>query len=252
MLFASANPLISLSTDGIAWLAAFICVLIPAKLASVHFKKNSRLFTMFVLFALGWALLLLYYSGEAPSEMLPAFAGFLLIYTAGLIGEEGEKRTRQDPSASRVGDIPRIALWLFLPLAVPTGWEVAAPHVKVIAVKPKDLDMVVATAFDILGYLLMLRSLKSLCGIPAVVFTGLVVVPYAALDIGFTVDHFMHHNGADCPLPSTMAPAFTYGFAGAKVLFTFFVTWFVIMAAGNVGTMPFSNKIRFYFTADRE
>src|SRR5689334_22741299 len=99
--------------ETVAFAATLFCVGMTAWIAVRLPKKQPRVITAVALFALNWALLLLYYlPGPPQNEILSTVSGFALIY-AGLLllweGQEGEGRA----SATHGGWLEKLPLHLF-------------------------------------------------------------------------------------------------------------------------------------------
>jgi hypothetical protein len=78
--------------ENIALVATMICVAVAGQGAVWLPNKTPRVTTALALFALNWALLLLYYlPGPPQNEILSAFSGFVLIYAGTLLLREGEE-----------------------------------------------------------------------------------------------------------------------------------------------------------------
>lgn len=107
------------------WLSCVICVLLTMWGAVVIPKPNrkSRIVTAFALFALHYALLVVYYDTilfqikrPASAELIPAFGGYLLIYIGVLLSREAE----EEQSGTLANSIAPIDVGAFIFLAILT------------------------------------------------------------------------------------------------------------------------------------
>src|SRR5438874_1512122 len=81
----------------IAFSATLLCVWLSAEGALRLPRKTPRLFMATALFALNWAILLLYYlPGPPQDELLSTFSGFLLVYVGVLLIREARSRRPGD------------------------------------------------------------------------------------------------------------------------------------------------------------
>src|SRR5436305_11044563 len=101
------------NAETVAFAATLLCVWITAEAALRLPRKTPRLFMATALFALNWAILLLYYlPGPPQDELLSTFSGFLLVYTGVLLIREAKSR-RSEAQAARVAWIDTLPLILF-------------------------------------------------------------------------------------------------------------------------------------------
>src|ERR687885_598127 len=78
--------------ETIAFAATLLCVWMAAEGALRLPNRTPRIATAAMLFALNWALLLLFYlPGPPQNEILSAFAGFLLVNTGVLLLREARE-----------------------------------------------------------------------------------------------------------------------------------------------------------------
>ncbi len=95
-----------------AFAATTVCVWASAFWCSQVARDSPRLLVALVLFALNWALLLLYYLPGAPqNEILSAYSGFVLVYVGILVLREAGGR--EDSGASGRHWRNRVPLLLF-------------------------------------------------------------------------------------------------------------------------------------------
>src|SRR5438045_9257054 len=74
------------NAETVAFAATLLCVWITAEVALRLPRKTPRLFMATALFALNWAILLMYYlPGPPQDELFSTFSGFLLVYTGVLL-----------------------------------------------------------------------------------------------------------------------------------------------------------------------
>lgn len=167
--------------------------------------------------ACGWALLLPYYSTIVPSELYPAYGGFLLVYIGGLLALEANQRQGVQHDNS-VALLQRVGLLLLLVIAAPSGFALRGPNnQQIIGLSILQSEILVATLLDITGYVSAAYGVYRLCGRNVGRFFGVLVVLYSLLEIAFTV-HFWPPVTATETAP--MSPAYHYLLAAAKVLFT--------------------------------
>jgi hypothetical protein len=98
------------AAETLAFAATLLCVWVSAQ-AAVHAPRRSpHLLMALALFALNWAILLLYYLPGPPQDgILPAFSGFTLIYVGIVLLRETRPRLRSEDSGlhqSRSGQSP--------------------------------------------------------------------------------------------------------------------------------------------------
>jgi len=101
----------------VAFAATLFCVWMTAEAALRLPRKTPRLFMALALFALNWAILLLYYlPGPPQDELLSTFSGFLLVYVGVLLLREARAHGRHSPPgrpARATGWIDTLPLILF-------------------------------------------------------------------------------------------------------------------------------------------
>ncbi len=102
----------------ISWGVTLACTAATLHAAIKWAKLDPRIFVGLAIFATHWALLLPYYHGATPDEMIPAFAGLLLVFAGGPFRRQGEAHAKPG-THERVASLDRYALVLLLSLIIP-------------------------------------------------------------------------------------------------------------------------------------
>jgi len=109
----------------LAWTTPSVCAGISARSAVVFAKHRSRAYSILLLFALIWAILLPFYSEQKPQDLILGFTGFLLGQIARLVSDE----TGVFPGSLR-NQIDTWAPLLFIGMVAPSilnAWSISLP-----------------------------------------------------------------------------------------------------------------------------
>ena len=185
-----------------AWFCCLICVGTSAWTAKAFCKEHPRLFTVFALFGLVWALLLPYY-GENPamtSDLLSAYGGFLLVYIGGLLALEAQKNDAHN-SASRETVIPFqiMALGLFVLLAFPGAYHIEIRGKTLINLTRPQHELIIATLLDVLGYASVAYGYYRLQETKNNIFLITVLATYSIAEISYTYLAWSDPSNYDMP-----------------------------------------------------
>jgi hypothetical protein len=136
------------------------------------------------LFAFVWALLLPYYdAGTAPSELFPAYGGFILVYIGALLRREAAEEAHEEDVANI---IQRLGLFLFLALASPGAIQLVSPSGGWALTRPQH-EILLCTLINLVGYSAVAYGFWRLCGKQKGLPMAIFLVIYGLLEIWFTI-----------------------------------------------------------------
>ena len=202
------------SVAGIAWMTTLLCTIVTAVCANTWARYNPRIFVAQALFAMHWALLLTYYAGP-HDEMIPAFAGLLLIFVGGPLRREGETRRRHG-THEKVARLDRYALSLLLLLVTPRVINETGPKGGALA-SPAFIVAWLGTALTLIGFYSVAHGVAALTNNRKWQWLAGFLVAYGGLEIAFsaTASPALLHKG-----DAAMSDRFYILFSIAKCVFT--------------------------------
>lgn len=179
--------------DTVAFSATLACMWITAHFALKLPRRTARLFGATALFALNWALLLLYYlPGPPQDEILSSFSGFLLVYVGSLLTREAFPNPEIRQSAS-IGWLDALPLQLLRVTAVGYGLYVIVWRIYGVEYGLSTLALALwGTVLTILGYLAIWFGMVSLYQgsrsfHKVAAWLGLLLIAYSACEVTYSV-----------------------------------------------------------------
>jgi hypothetical protein len=220
---------ISINASTVAWLATFLCTLVPARCAKAFLTAHPRLFTAMALLALSWALLLPYYDGsKTNTEMLPAFVGFLHGYIGVLLQLEAQSHSQAHQV--RITNNQTYGLWAFLAIVAPSAaFQVKGSDDTIIwGVNLIQGQLIICTALTLIGYWSLAIGCKALFSKRLFLFYSAAFAIYSISEISFTISAYQEAN-------QSMSDTFKFWFALEKIIVT-------IPLCFHISSLTFSEK----------
>jgi hypothetical protein len=208
-----------------------ICFVICARSAFFIGGQNSRLFAMFSLFSMSWAVLVPYYStiSHVGSELLPAFNGYLVAFVGVILLWESHRRDSeltQSPATIKVMSLDKFALSLLWFIILPDTLAIFS-----IKMPPNaHADAWIGTILTLVGLIYLgsglhkyVHSGKEPLRFYWSLAVAVLLAIYAAGELSFQLYNWWS-NKWDEP----MHAAFTWFFAAMKLLTTIGTTASII------------------------
>jgi hypothetical protein len=176
-----------------AWVVTLVCFLLSAQTALSFLKHNSRLFTAMALFALGWAILLIYYGNigdRTHLRDLTAFVDFLWIYMAALlrlVAMEADLVPRGSTMRETVIPLQGFALLLLGVLVAPSE-----PFTDF--AKANVVSLGISMALDIAAAICVILAMRRLCGKMHFWWSAVILIPYGLLDLQSEIRDIMNQG----------------------------------------------------------
>jgi len=170
-----------------AWFLTGTCSGISARSAVAFVKHRHQLYTILLLFALIWAMLIPYYSEQPAPEIILGFTGFLFWYIGSLIQDQSLA-----PRGRLRNFIDNVAPWLFGVMVLPSALRALSMLLGII--NPGDdrwwlqLTPAITTLISFLGYYAVYDAFHSYSESPGLKRSlAFILWAYAVFELFFTI-----------------------------------------------------------------
>jgi hypothetical protein len=197
----------------VGWLATFACMLLSLGIAAVFLRENALLFTVMVIFAFSWALLLPYYGVPVASrpELVEVYTKFSTILIGGLLLLHAARVRGRDHLRNRVVIWQLIGLGLLLVTSAPSIPGV----VEISDLTLRQADLLVGVVMGVIGFAAIAQAVLNFSGVWATITLAVILLIYILGEALWAITSWDRD-----PHDYVMESNFAYFFAAIKSAYT--------------------------------